>query len=349
MNHGMKHLLQLLLPAVLLTGCTADDGTCWDDVITYDVTTDDALTRGGTPMTADNFATSGQQFRLWAWMYHDGKTPVPMTTEFNTDPLSNVLVTYSSGAWTTASKYYWPQQSYNVDFCAVYPITADFSATNRTVAFTASAPVSGADDLMVAYTTAKRNQTATQKQSVTLPFKHMLTQVAFHGVLGNTFQEQGWNVTVSAITLHNINGAGTLDCTTGTFTPNATSPSLQSYPLTMTSSSVAVSATETALTSLTSLPMLMPQERDAWNQATEDISTTTGAYITLSCRMWNPTTFEYLVGTASSDGTVNVPVAIDWTAGKRYVYTIHFDTASLTVSAAIQPWTQVQVNGLTAE
>ena len=349
-------VLPMLLATVMLAGCSTDDqeGNQVESIIGWHVTTIEASTRGGTPLTTASFPVEGRQFRLWAWMYRDGSDPVPMYTKANPTPLSNVLVTYANGLWTTADKYYWPPQSYSVDFYAVHPASANFSDADRSVVYTDDNPVNGHDDLMVAKTTASRSKTVTEgadgqtpTQAVTLPFNHALTQVAFRGVLSASMQEKGWQVAVTGITLHNVHAAGTYDCTTGVFSTDIDNPRLMSYALTMEpdedSGIIFITSTEKRLTSLTDIPMLMPQEQEAWTPATEAATTgtgravTSGSYIAVECHIWNPATGEDYVGSADSFATVYAPIAISWLPGKRYVYSLTFGTGYTADGTAIEP------------
>ena len=334
----------------------------------YNVSADDASTRGGEAIYNSTFATAGRQFKLWSYMSsHTGETEpnlVPMTSDFNSNPMTDIVVTYDATkhTWKTPADkgvFYWPRPKYRLYTYAVYPSTALFDAglaseTTKSLDYTTTA-ISGDDDLMYAAFTDQRpsRDNSEKSRAVTLTFHHALTQIAFYGKLSPLFESFGWTVEVNSITVCNINSKGKFEFTptelnASTLNITPADPSVPiNYGLAMNTEtnteSIEISDTEeaTALTSPTAVTMLMPQTVTPWDKtiAATDANNT-GGYLAISLRIIerhageNEESDTYIYPLDSSGNFVTVYVPFDsttdgttpgpWGAGKLYKYLLTF-------------------------
>ena len=328
----------LIIPCALLAACTSDVATdqpidpSAGERIFFELSPD-ALTRG-TVVTQDNI-TEGS-FRIYATQQR-GDEAKSVFIDYAEG--QDNTVSYLHGSWQTATTYLWPQNSYNVDFYAVYPATTDVPlATGMPdapqLAFTGdeNSRIDGNTDLLVAHTTASRgNRTADNNEPVQIDFQHALTQVSFKGVLNEPFQQKGWQVTVSDITLRNINCAGSLDLATGQFAPDVDDDQYPqhtieyNFPIEGT-----IDITNAAQPLSADVAMLMPQTVTPWDIDTESVdgsadkTATKGAYLDVLCRIMTNES-AYLLGNSDNFAHAYVPLTdTEWVPGKHYAYTLSF-------------------------
>ena len=356
----MKSWIYLLTTLWLLTACKADtesEPETTQPVVPQHVAVtfnpEAAATRG--PVPAGSLGTD-LSFRVWAT-----KTPSGTTTEeaFINDNTSNVVVYDDlTHYWrTTGATYYWPDAPgalYNVTFYALYPASAPTTSnivSNKTIAFDATHPIDGNTDVLYTkHQTSLSTVISSSSPAVPLRFHHALTQLAFQGKLSDAFITDGLQVTVGSIKVCNVNSTGDLDLA-------ATTTSLWG----------------TLLTSTSEISMVIPQLLTPWNPVNEctyivsGVSTktkTTGSYITIDCRVYDPNINQYLLGTENTFDTIYFPFSADpsdlsasWLPGYRYTYTLTFGVGydsqgkdipqlqPLQISVSITPWNE----GPTAE
>lgn len=274
---------------------------------------------------------------------------------------------YNAELWAPEDKrtLYWPGGA--LDFCAYYPNGATISHnSSREMVYTASNAIADQKDILYAY---KGNVMATDDditentfidadnfsfltKTVTLNFKHALSQVGFTASVG-----QNWDVTIKSITIHNVYSAGTFDYSTATWT-NTGTPN-NAIPFTLATPEVfnGVSASRElkANAAGTEILILMPQTlNNPWvPSSTNPISATATSlqsYVDIECKIMNRSNSSYYAGTASAYGHVYAPIDGMWEAGKKYSYEIAFgagykDTGEatiqfLTLSAKITDWVE---------
>ena len=231
-----RRLLYVLyaLAVLQLWSCSSDDavdngGQSEAEVqMMFDVSAEEATTRGEA-FTSTSFFKSGRTFRLWGWMTEKinetTNRTVPLISDFNSNPLSEIDVTYNAAvgripaSWITVQTFYWPRPKYRADFFAIYPaetteadtpFTIAFSETTKTITYASSAPYNGNTDLMYAtYSDQRPSRDNSEKErTVYLRFYHAMAQILFFGQLSTEFQTLGWDIEVKKIEIHNMNGAG---------------------------------------------------------------------------------------------------------------------------------------------
>lgn len=234
----MRRLLYVLyaLAMLQLWSCSSDDavdngGQSEAEVqMMFDVSAEEATTRGEA-FTSTSFFKSGRTFSLWGWMTEKinetTNRTVPLTSDFNSNPLTAVDVTYNAAvgripaSWITVQTFYWPRPKYRADFFAIYPAEIDmteadtpftiaFSETTKTITYASTAPYNGNTDLMYAtYSDQRSSRDNSEKErTVYLRFYHAMAQILFFGQLSTEFQTLGWDIEVKKIEIHNMNGAG---------------------------------------------------------------------------------------------------------------------------------------------
>ena len=367
----MDKYLLILLAALLLASCSANDseeqagGSAIASAVSYDVTTDDAATRGVIANT-QAFLTDGRQFRVWAFMKKDGtNTWSPMTSDYNDNELQEVDVTYVAyrNEWTTYANdginpetYYWPRPEYAVDFYAIYPTKYEynsnqiltFNTTNKTLDYTAPTNPDHAVDVMYATYHGQRNgeEKPNHSKAAVLKFYHALTQVSFYGKLSDLLVSLGWTIDVNSITLCNVPSQGSLQLKTTTnpdvnlsdkqFT-NRSTPADYVFKMNSARQTLSNATNSVLLTSPTAVAMLLPQLLTAWNK-TSQIATTTGCYLKIGLTIKDEND-EYIIGTGTKDAVVYAPfycrvyeesdtsneTDIGWQPGIHYKYTLKFN------------------------
>lgn len=374
----------LVILPLLMTACT-DDGQSEEMadtvpcVIKYDVTTESAQTRTEV-ITSTNFATDNRQFRIWSLMTNtekDGATPVPMTSDFNSNPLYDKLVTYTSDAWIPDATYgifYWPRSKYRMDCYAIYPsnTTVSFNDTGeKKIVYDSGTQFPGNVDLMYATFSGKRSDGSNEtSKTVNLNFHHATAQVMFYGKLSSEYKALGWRIEIESIKLYHVNKTGqfvfsntvsdlgtvsAMSFTLGNSLPINSfvySPQMNIGHLSLTETSVETDD-EGKDVPLTEALMLLPQAVTPWDPSTENTGTsapiTDGGYLAVKLRAVDGDN-NYPLNT-SDDGYVTVysPFGTSsltdgaWLAGKAYKYTITFG-ASTSVTAEITPWTSAIIN-----
>lgn len=380
----MKSWIYLLTTLWLLTACKADtepEPETTQPVVPQHVAVtfnpEAAATRG--PVPAGSLGTD-LSFRVWAT-----KTLSGTTTEeaFINDNTSNVVVYDDlTHYWrTTGATYYWPDAPgalYNVTFYALYPASAPTTSnivSNKTIAFDATHPIDGNTDVLYTkHQTSLSTVISSSSPAVPLRFHHALTQLAFQGKLSDAFITDGLQVTVGSIKVCNVNSTGDLDLAATTTSLWGTLSTPTDYPLTMVSDEgIVLTSTAQALTSTSEISMVIPQLLTPWDPVNEctyivsGVSTktkTTGSYITIDCRVYDPNINQYLLGTENTFDTIYFPFSADpsdlsvsWLPGYRYTYTLTFGVGydsqgkdipqlqPLQISVSITPWNE----GPTAE
>ncbi len=342
-----KNIAFKLALVMLCCGCSADDYTTSPDdsgQISFAVTTGDAATRGS--VIDDTTMPITEQFRVFAWQTVSGTTTAMMTSGDGGDAESNV-VSYTAGSWSPKKLYHWPSDDdATVSFYAVYPkdYTVVKDGSNYSLGFTIPQAVGSQHDLMVAKS-QNVSYASTTDGAASLAFNHLLSQVSFQAQLAQAFT--GWQVSVTGISICNVNSRGTYLYNDGSITP--VSPAVvQNHPLVMAASPVVVNSTGSpvALTSTSDVALLMPQTLTAWDRVNETSGTTTpitdGCYLAVDCTITNASSTQVF------SGTTYVPLAAVWLSGYRYNYLLQFGTgytgagdshiADIMLSCSINNW-----------
>lgn len=262
-----------------------------------------------TPITTDSF----ELFIINAYEAPDG------TTDFV--PSDRAII--SNGKFLKEpdwiadknAKYYWPLSGYAHFFghnstlidAAVYNAT-----TYPSISYTVADAVVNQEDFLVA------KSLHTQKvASLTLDFKHVLTQVAFK-LKGD---DADLTYTVSKITIKNVCNKNTYDYSTELW--GATPEGSATYDLTPASSVEVTGTTETAFESADGATILMPQ-----NVAGKEIEIVYTA--------------KYTAGNAgvSVNSPATVKLSGTWAQGKKTTYTLELSAAKISVTGtATTDWT----------
>ena len=324
-----KNLLYMLTAAAMLAGCAKNDVV--DSEINKEgnligFSTYKNISRGNPVDDNNEFLTQGNAFGVTAF--------IKINTVLNENPymgkMDEGIKIVSDGAkWTYAQasdQAYWPvNDGESLDFYAYSPygneaITAKtFATTGLTLNYTVSAEETNQVDLMYAVAT---NQTKPDNgNSVTMPFKHALTQV--HFAIGTSATNLYVDVEENGIQIHKLKNTGTFASLTETWTLNsAATPA--SYTVTSTAIDGAGyqvkdgAQTFTQIGSADKALMLLPQTLTA--------NVENGNYLTISCKIYQKLadgTKIYLHGSEENYAPVKVGISGNWARNQKITYNLN--------------------------
>ncbi|MEG1864339.1 MAG: fimbrillin family protein [Alistipes sp.] len=294
------------------------------------------VSRGNPVNDNAEFMTSGNQFGVTAFINNTTTSPYMGTAT------AGIPIKADGTQWNYANPAdlaYWPTKGETLDFYGYAPfgttaITALAFDKANGMSFTYTVPATEAEqqDVMFALDPTKAKP-ATPGERVKMPFKHALTQVHFR--IGTKTTNLKVDVAANGITINKLKNTGefklsaagieswTLPTTAGTAVYTVTSAAVTEAGYIGTSAPFNYQVVGTADKAL----MLLPQEFKA-KTATE----TAGAFLTISCKIYQegatPTEKTYLVGDATTFGTVEVPISSQreatevWKRNKKVTYNI---------------------------
>ncbi|MBC5623112.1 fimbrillin family protein [Butyricimonas hominis] len=311
-----KNLLYALTAVAMLTGCAKSDVV--DSEINKEsnligFSTYKNISRGNPVDNNTEFLTKDNTFGVTAFVNIEGGDSPYMGTA-----TEGIKIISDGTKWTyanTSNQAYWPTEA--LDFYAYAPygntaITAKtFDKTNGlTLTYTVPDAETSQVDLMYALAIGKTKE---EGNTVTLPFKHALTQVHFK--VGTKTTNLKVDIAENGIQIHNLKNSGSFNTKTETWTLDATTAAY-----TVTSDAVTGNYTDgteanpyTKIGSDDKALMLLPQGFVAGD------GENTGAYLTISCKIYqvlaNGETKVYLHGSESAfaDVTVGISSAISYT------------------------------------
>ena len=288
---------------------------------------------GGVTRAADINASNLSSFVVEAF-----------NTGTQTSPyFSNVTFTESSGTYSSATAYYWPEN--NLDFYAYAPVSSgQYSKTNfKTFVITPSTTVSEQVDFVYANTNNKGK--GSTGEVTTLNFRHAGAKIAVkvkNSAPNLKFEVSGWKVGYldgSATFTYGYTGETTTDTKNnaqlmyGDWTDNTTYSASNTYSVTTTSANAvaaetseaqylgasALSDTETESYSMILVPQ-RPTAATAYASAGSD-ALPNGSYIALKLKILNNTSAAEVVADATTKWAM-WPVSFNWSPGKKYTYII---------------------------
>lgn len=330
----------------------------------------------GYATTAANALSTIASFQTWA--YDDVTNGLYMGVDANTGR----TVEYASSTWGYTPQQFWPVNALN--FVAVTPVAAPTGGTlthavasasnvvTLTSTFVNPTTVANQVDLMYAeadgITKDGADGTASTADDGNVPFtfKHALSQVVFKGKLPSNGAVT--KVTISEISLCNINSSATLtfdsegyfygSTSSSTVLQPATSGTAANFTLTDTELEESVWDTKGASPNATAGTafnltvsnnatkknawFMVPQTTAAWaGPAAINASPASGAYLKIRAKLEKDGVT--ILNDAATDA-LYIPLAVNWDRSKKYIYTIEFNGANaltpITFSVAAQDWTE---------
>ena len=322
----------MLTAAAMLAGCAKNDVV--DSEINKEgnligFSTYKNISRGN-PVDDNNefLKTTGNAFGVTAFIKINAalnENPYMGTTS------EGIKIVSDGEKWTYAQpsdQAYWPVNGELLDFYAYSPygnkaITAKtFATTGLTLNYTV--PAEEADQVDLMYAVATNQTKPSDKNSVTMPFKHALTQV--HFAIGTSATNLFVDVEENGIQIHNLKNTGTFASSTETWTLN---PDAAPASYTVTSDAINEAGYEVKEGAQTFTPigsadkalMLLPQT------LTVNADVETGNYLTINCKIYQKLadgTKIYLKG--SKDDYAPVPVGIPertWERNQKITYNLN--------------------------
>lgn len=324
-----KNLLYMLTAAAMLAGCAKNDVV--DSEINKEgnligFSTYKNISRGNPVDNNNEFLkTTGNAFGVTAFIKINAalnENPYMGTTS------EGIKIVSDGEKWTYAQpsdQAYWPVNGELLDFYAYSPYgnkaitTKAFATTGLTLDYTV--PAEEADQVDLMYAVATNQTKPSDKNSVTMPFKHALTQV--HFAIGTSATNLFVDVEENGIQIHNLKNTGTFASSTETWTLNsAATPA--SYTVTSTAIDGAGyqvkdgAQTFTQIGSADKALMLLPQTlTNAEN----------GNYLTISCKIYQKLadgTKIYLHGSKENYAPVKVGISErTWERNQKITYNLN--------------------------
>lgn len=302
-------------------------------------------------------------FKVWAiW---------PST---GTNLIDGVVATKESGKsyFSLERAVFWANDVTQLNFWGVAPTTIDgISVTSASTSISDFKPdaknLSAQKDLVVAY----KEQERTNTTNVALNFYHALSQIEVLAKAGVDDAKETKSVKIKGAWIMNVLPEGNLSMTGGKHTDDSWRPVFDwrakgtktfygkefTNPVDLTHGLSYLLASENANSNM----LLVPQELDTWNIASDDKETNPnkGAYLVFLCRV--EATHDGALHEGASDPSVKVeggkhthqmfpytgawnedqygytcvPINTKWEPGKKYVYTLTF--CGQTSGAGIYP------------
>ena len=325
-----KNLLYMLTAAAMLAGCAKNDVV--DSEINKEgnligFSTYKNISRGNPVDDNNEFLTKDNAFGVTAFIKINAvlnESPYMGTTA------EGIQIVSDGAKWTYAQasdQAYWPVNGELLDFYAYSPygnkaITAKtFATTGLTLNYTVPAEEANQVDLMYAVAT---NQTKPDNgNSVTMPFKHALTQV--HFAIGTSATNLFVDVEENGIQIHNLKNTGTFASSTETWTLN---PDVALTEYTVTSPAIEEAGykvendaqTFTPIGSADKALMLLPQT------LTANADVETGNYLTINCKIYQKLADGikiYLKGSESKYAPVTVGISGEWKRNQKITYNLN--------------------------
>lgn len=267
------------------------------------------LTRSNVVTTKDGV----ESFNVWGFLSNGGAQYV------GDNATTGVQINKVSGSWDYANSNdvaYWPNEALN--FYAVTPlnnanggntISANIANDAQKVTVTVPEDVKLQNDVMVATAANQKKGSTVTDETVHLTFAHILSQIVFKA---NTTSKK-LTVNVNSLSVCNVKNQGDYDFTNWTLAGEN-----KNYAIGMEKTSVNYNNTVN-LTNEKGALLLIPQELNPVNvEAGSKVFTESNdSYLKIDCEI------------AYSDvelhrGVLYVPFKANWTAGKKYIYTLQF-------------------------
>ena len=358
-----KNLLYMLTAAPMLAGCAKNDVV--DSEINKEgnligFSTYKNISRGNPVDDNTEFLTEDNAFGVTAFI-KTAAGETPNTSPYMGTTSEGIKIVSDGTKWTYAQpsdQAYWPVNSETLDFYAYYPygnaaITAKtFTTTGLTLNYTVPDEEANQVDLM--YAVAKDQTKPTDKNSVTMPFKHALTQV--HFAIGTSATNLYVDVAANGIQIHNLKNAGTLTTVTGLETDIWTGLT-GSATYTVTSEAVNEAGykvennaqTFTAIGTANQALMLLPQSLAIVTEA-DGNNLETGNYLTINCKIYQKladNTKIYLYGSASEYALVTVGISGEWKKNQKITYNLNIGATAgvldpIEFETSVETWSPVE-------
>ena len=307
-----KNFLYALTAVAMLTGCAKSDVV--DSEINKEsnqigFSTYKNISRGNPVDDNTEFLKNGYAFGVTAFISTSASPYMGTAGE-------GIKIVSDGSKWgyqNASDQAYWPTNNETLDFYAYAPY-GNAAITNKAfdktdgLKLTYTVPATEANQVDLMYASALTQTKPADKTSVTLPFKHALTQVHFR--IGTKTTNLKVDVAANGITINGLKATGTFDVKEETWELVVSSSNY-----TVTSDAVTggyVDGTETnpytAIGSADKALMLLPQEFAAKSEQVEN-----GAYLTISCKIYqvlaDGTTKVYLHGSEDAYESVTVGIS----------------------------------------
>ncbi|OKZ16956.1 MAG: hypothetical protein BHV81_11880 [Butyricimonas synergistica] len=352
-----KNLLYMLTAAAMLAGCAKNDVV--DSEINKEgnligFSTYKNISRGNPVDDNDEFLTKDNAFGVTAFIKINAalkENPYMGTTT------EGIKIVSDGNKWTYAQasdQAYWPvNDGESLDFYAYSPYGNEaitektFATTGLTLNYTV--PAEEADQVDLMYAVALDKTKPTDKNSVTMTFKHALTQV--HFAIGTSATNLFVDVKENGIQIHNLKNTGTLTTVTGLETDiwkNLTGSANYTVSTDAVDGAGYVDGDQKTFTTIGTEDkalMLLPQTLTA---NAEDVKT--GNYLTINCKIYQKLadgTKIYLKGSDSEYAPVKVGIPGTWKRNQKITYNLNIGATAgilnpIEFETTVEEWDSIE-------
>lgn len=279
----LSPFVMVVAGSFLLSSCSAEAliSSLRGNEIQFEVTENPIVPDSGATSTRATMVTSLSQIKVYAYDA-SGNTVI-----------NGAIYTNNNGTWTSSTSTEWP--SGTVTFYAFSPAnnsSVSFNTSTKQLTYTAPTAQGSQQDVCYAYTSTSRPASNT----VALTFNHANAAFSVNARLASGCTA---TVSVSGVSIVNVKPTNTL-----TFNNSTVSASGSNITSALKCSTRSLTTTDQAIS--TEPLMLPPQTVTAW-AGNNAISSQTGAYLAVNCKVAQDD--KYVVGSATADGTVYVPMS----------------------------------------
>ena len=245
---------------------------------------------------------------------------------------SDKEVLKTGGSWQASEKVYWPKSGKALNFFAYSPTSLAPTTTSTGISITGfnlSTSLTDQKDILVAYQRQQYDATSGADNTVSLSFKHALSNIV---ILARNETAGAYEVKVKGVRVGKVNSSGDLYFN-GTNCTWSNQGDIVSYDIGGKEDSNydvvdVVKSNSTSSNFMNGQELLIiPQSssiRPVWTKADND----NGSRISICCQIYSGSTriFPAADLTTVQYGWISVPLpdSYEWEAGKKYIYTVRF-------------------------
>lgn len=231
----------------------------------------------------------------------------------------------NGGFFTSSPEYYWPADGSNLSFFAYAPSASDLggalsikSSSKMLNNFRPNSDISKQKDFIEG--TATGNKQSSEKDGVSLTFKHALVQIGIQAKNGGDF-----TYNVRGVKIGKVVGQGNYNFVKSEWTLSTIDNNILSYSVEY---DTAIQLTESAqsLMGEGGNAMLIPQNLTAWDPQNDAQNSGNGAYLSVLINVTNSDNTVLIPQNGGEEDYIwaAVPIDTEWTSGKKYIYTLDF-------------------------
>ena len=292
---------------------------------------------------------NGSEIAFRAAVGHGSRATETTITNFDkfkvhatgTNAADGFVETYKHGennSWTSeGSQHYWPKDNSTLNFYAYAPSTLTFATADGKLKydFTIGSNVAEQFDFIAAYNSG--NKAKNGPSGVQMNFKHMLSQIEIKAKSSSAVYEY----TVAGWRIGSVKETGTFSFQDQAATPGTWSLNTESFAdysdTDETNSKKLVTEAASLMTATGGNAMLLPQQLTAWDTENDKSNNSKGSFLAVYINIKiidGDNKVQYYPAAAAEGETQKqygwacIPIATNWQAGYKYIYTLDFSNGA---------------------